>query len=355
MNSRSKKKENWLNNHFPQLNATANTIYRAMCVYHANDSWLAWRRLFKHQFRIRRPFPAPPFLTIALTYKCVCRCVHCAVSDGGEVSRSEMTTDQVRRIIDQAENMGVLQITFTGGEPLLREDLDLLVKYAHDQGLLTRINTSGLLLDASRVFGLKKAGLSQCAVSIDDADPDVHDQLRMTPGAFGKAVEAIQNLRRHDIPCQINTYAARRNIPHGLEEIIALGRRLGVLAVYIILPTRIGRWENAADQVLNEQERAKVRALQETTFVHLELATSNTLCGIYKKMVVFVSPCGDVTPCPFVPFKFGNIQDFQLEKIWQLHCQNLSSCRRGDCPMNIPEERENLNRHVARMSEILDS
>lgn len=355
MSSRTRVKENWLNNHFPQLNATANTVYRAMCIYHSNDSWLAWRRLFKHPFRIRRPFPVPPFLTIALTYECICRCVHCAVSDGGDASRREMRTDQIQSVIDQAKNMGVLQITFTGGEPLLREDLDVLVKYAHDRGLLTRINTSGLLLDAGRVLELKRAGLSQCAVSIDDADPDVHDQLRMTPGAFGKAVKGIQNLKSHGIPCQINTYAARRNIPHGLEKIIALGRRLGVLAVYIILPTRIGRLENAADQVLNEEEKAKVRALQETTFVHLELATPNTLCGVYKKMVVFISPYGDVTPCPFVPFKFGNIQDFDLAKIWQLHCQDLSNCGRGDCPMNIPEERENLKRHVVRMSEILKS
>ena len=117
-------KENWLNKHFPQLNATANTIYRAMCIYHANDSWLAWRRLIKHQLKIRRPFPNPPFLTIAVTYECICRCVHCAVSDAHDDSRSEMTTDQIRCLIDQAKKMGVLQITFTGGEPLLREDLD---------------------------------------------------------------------------------------------------------------------------------------------------------------------------------------------------------------------------------------
>jgi MoaA/NifB/PqqE/SkfB family radical SAM enzyme len=249
--------------------------------------------------------------------------------------------------------MGVLQITFTGGEPLLREDLDELVRYTHDQGLLTRINTSGFLLDASRVSELKKAGLSQCAVSIDDADPDVHDRLRMTPGAFRKAVEGIQNLKSHGIPCQINTYAAKNNVDNGLKAIIALGRQLDVLAVYIILPTQIGRWENATDQLLNEEEKAKVRALQETTFVHLELATPKTLCGAYKKMVVFVSPYGDVTPCPFVPFKFGNIQHLELEEVWQLHCQNLSSCTRGDCPMNIPEDRENLRRHVAGIAEIL--
>jgi MoaA/NifB/PqqE/SkfB family radical SAM enzyme len=351
----AKKKTNWLNAHFPHLNATANTIYRALCIYGARGSWQAWRRFLHFHFRSRRPYPAPPFLTIAPTYACVCQCVHCGVQARMNSRRHEMTTEQIRSVIDQARELGVLQITFTGGEPLLREDLVELITYAHDHGFLTRINTSGILLDALRVSRLKRAGLSQCAVSIDDADPNVHDLLRGYPGAFARAVQGIENLKKYGIPCQINTYAAKRNVPRGLEAIIALGRRLGVLAVYIILPTSIGRWEDASDELLNEEEKAKVRALQETTFVHLELATANTLCGIYKKMILFVSSTGDVTPCPFVAYPFGNISDLRLEQIWRLHCQNMGKGLRGDCPMNIREDKEYLRKHVARVAQSFNS
>jgi len=349
------KKENRLNRYFPRLNAAANTVYRAVCVYRANGSRSAWRRLFRHHFRIRRPYPAPPFLTAAITSRCPCHCVHCGVNAGKADSRNELTTGQLFSVIDQAKKIGVLQITFTGGEPLLREDVCDLVAYAHCQGLLTRINTSGMLLEPSLVSKLKRAGLSQCAVSIDDADPKIHDNLRGVTGSFERALEGIRILKEQGIPCQINTYAARRSIKRGLERIIALGRGLGVLAVYIILPTRIGRWENAPEEILNEAEKAEVRSLQETTFVHLELASTKTLCGIYKKMIIFVGPQGDVTPCPFVSYSFGRIQNLALEDIWLHHCSNLCDGPKGECPMNIPEAREALGKHVAFVAETLKS
>jgi MoaA/NifB/PqqE/SkfB family radical SAM enzyme len=77
----------------------------------------------------------------------------------------------------------VLQVAFSGGEPPLREDIVELVRHAHDIGLLTRISTNGLLLDRELVSRLKRAGLTPCGVSIDDADPETHDRLRGLLGA----------------------------------------------------------------------------------------------------------------------------------------------------------------------------
>jgi len=234
-----------------------------------------------------------------------------------------MSAAQVKSLIDQAKRLGVLQITFTGGEPLLRADLAELVHHAHEAGMLTRINTCGLLLDARLSRRLKEAGLSQCAVSIDDADPDTHDRLRGLPGAHEGALAGIRNAMDAGILCQINTYASRRNVTDGLERIIALGRELGVLAVYIILPVAAGHWDRALHRVLDEQEKARVRALQQTTFVHLELATARTPCGICQRGILFVAPSGDITPCPFVPDAFGNIRDCRLTDVWRLHCAGL--------------------------------
>ena len=132
----------------------------------------------------------------------------------------------------------------------------------------------------------------------------------------------------------------------GLERIIELGRELGVLAVYIILPTAIGRWENDFSQTLSEEEKSKVRAFQETTFVHMELPTPQTHCGIFQKGILFVSPSGRITPCPFVHFEFGNVREHSIQEIWHLHCKHLPPIHSGDCPMNRPDDRATLRQHV---------
>jgi len=328
------------------LQAAANTAYRALRLYLANGSARAWGVGALHVCRRVLAGNPPPFITIAPTYRCPCRCVHCAVRAGPGAAREEIGTGQIKSVIDQAKRIGVLQVTFTGGEPLLRDDITELVRYAHDLGLLTRINTCGYLLDRRRVAELKRAGLAQCAVSIDDADPEVHDRLRGVPGLHRRAVEGIRALVESGIMCQINTYAARRNVTGGLERIIELGRRLGVLAVYIILPTAIGRWEGAREELLTEEEKSRVRALQRVTFVHLELATADTLCGVSQRGVLFVSPRGDVTPCPFVPFAFGNVAHHSLADIWERHCAGPRIECRGECPMNVPQHREALRGHV---------
>ena len=271
----------FFNRRMPRLGAAANTLYRTLRLFSSNRSLRAWGSFLSYLGRRSLNQTIPPFITIAPTYRCVCRCVHCGVnSPGREALETELTTEQIKHVIDQAKKLGVLQVTFTGGEPLLREDLFEMIRHAYHLGLLTRINTSGLLLDREVVGKLKRAGLTQGAVSIDDADPETHDRLRGVPGAYDRAVQGIRNLKDAGIPCQINTVAARRNVPEGLKKIIELGRNLGVLAVYIILPMAIGRWAKDYGQVLTEEEKAAVRGLQETTFVHLELPTPKTLCGI---------------------------------------------------------------------------
>ena len=332
---------------YPYLKSSLNTVYRAFRLYSANRSMKAWGVFARHLYRSRvLKKPNPPFITIAPTYRCPCSCVHCGIYEKGRRGEAEISTLQIKSVIDQAKRLGVLQVTFTGGEPMMRQDLYELIRYAHIRGLLTRLNTSGLFLSKSNVTRLKSAGLTQCAVSIDDADPAIHDRLRGVPGAFDCALRGIGYLKDAGIPCQINTYASRRMVTRGLEKIITLGRRLGVLAVYIIMPVAIGRWNEMYSRVLSEEEKSRVRALQEMTFVHLELATDKTLCGVYQKGILFVSPQGQITPCPFVSFPFGNIADLSLKNVWMEHCSRLRETIRGECPMNDPGRRKELARHV---------
>jgi MoaA/NifB/PqqE/SkfB family radical SAM enzyme len=286
-------------------------------------------------------------MTLGLTFRCQCRCVHCYARGRTPDDRQELTTEEAKQVMDQARRLGVVQVTFSGGEPLLRDDIVELVRYAHGQGFITRISTNGLLLDRDRVRRLKDAGLTLCGVSIDDADPETHDRARCLPGLFEKVVEGIGNLREFGVPCEILTYGARRNVNEGIQRIIALGRELGVLSVYVFFPIASGAWEDSFELLLTEEEKARLRKLHSITFAHIEIPTAESPCCVLARSVLYVSPYGDVTPCPFIPYVVGNVRDHALEQVWERYCDGLDIDARGDCVLNNVEAREALRQHIA--------
>jgi MoaA/NifB/PqqE/SkfB family radical SAM enzyme len=231
---------------------------------------------------------------------------------------------------------------FGAGEPLLREDLDELIRNAHDAGLITAVTANGLLLSRDRVARLKAAGLARCGVSLDSVDPATHDRLRGVPGAYAKAIEGLRLLREAGIPSRMTMYVSHENVAAGLDQAIALARQQGVSDVYFCFPIAAGRWEGAFDRALTEGEKASVRALHDFDFVLLEMPTPDTPCGAVTNSILYVSPQGEVAPCPFVPYFLGNIKERRLADLWAAYCAAPKPEFRGDCPLNSPTQRPAL-------------
>ncbi len=336
-----------LNRHLPGVNATIGTAWRALRLYRSNRSAAAWRRLIAHLARRAAGSEMPIWLTLGLTYRCQCRCVHCYAEGRQRDPAQEMTTAEVKSVLGQAAEVGVLEVMFSGGEPLLRDDLPELVAHGRSLGLLTRLSTNGILLDREYVAALKEAGLTQVGVSIDHAHPAVHDRMRGLPGTFEAAVQGVRNLREFGIPCQILTYASRANVDSGLEDVVALGRALGVLAVCAFFPAASGRLSGSCDQLLGERERARVRGIQDLTFAYLELPTARSMCRVAAKTFAYVSPYGDVTPCSSVPYSMGSVRRTGLAALWRSYCDGLRLDCRGDCVMNDERSRRTLAAHLA--------
>jgi MoaA/NifB/PqqE/SkfB family radical SAM enzyme len=332
--------------YLPTASAAINIGYRALRMYLGNGSLKAWAAAGEHHARRLRGEPCPTFVTVAATYRCQCRCEHCYSDSPTRPREGELSTAELRSVLREIRGLGAMAVHFSGGEPLLREDLFELVAHARALGLLTRVNSNGLLLNDDNVRRLKDAGLTECGVSLDSADPDVHDRFRGTPGLHERAVRGIRTLVRHGVPCRIMTVASRESIPDGLERTIALGRDLGARYMYILIPIATGAWTDAGGALLTDAERARIRELQDLTFAHLEMPTAGTNCCVYRKDLLYVSANGNVTPCAFVPFVLGNCRERPLAEIWRRHCEGLSLECRGDCPMNIPNQREALRRHV---------
>ncbi len=285
-------------------------------------------------------------MTIAPTFRCQCQCVHCYAFKRCEDARDELTTAQVKRVLDEARELGVLQVAFSGGEPLLRRDIVELVAYAHDLGLLTRLRTNGLLLSSDRASQLKQAGLTMCGVSIDDAEPAVHDHLRGLPGLHAKAIEGMHYLTDAGVLCEVLTYASRRNVPDGLKRIIAFAMERGAASVFVFFPAATGRWRGASDQVLSDEQKKQVWDLQDLGRVHVELSGPQRTCCVFEKSLLYVSAYGDVTPCPFVPYVMGHLRTHSLSEIWQRFCAEPIDPFRGDCVLNDARGSEQLRMHL---------
>jgi AdoMet-dependent heme synthase len=272
---------------------------------------------------------------ISLTDRCQCRCGHCfAATQQPLPEEDELQTPRVRALIDDLSHMGVTEVCFSGGEPLLRHDILEIVSYAHGKGLVARLITNGILLNEQMIANLKCAGLSWCSLSIDSPRSEEHDAFRRYSGCFDKAIGGLRLLVKYKIPCSIITVARKELLYSGqLEEIVKIGKKLGVTVVRINFPVPIGRFINQDNQTLTYQEREKVRELLRYGNVVMEAPSEGTKCTAAVTKVNIL-PNGSVTPCVFVPLSYGNIHKKKFSQIWASMAEYSPRFKvNGSCPM----------------------
>lgn len=264
--------------------------------------------------------PIPFSVVFALTYKCQCSCVHCSVGDYAK-ENDELSTEEIKSVLDFIDLWGPVKVTFFGGEPLLRKDIVQLVNYVSRKGIRTSIDTNGLLLDEDMVVALKNVGLGNINVSIDSADGRVHDLLRQREGCFQSAIEGLKLCVEYKIPCLISTYASKRAIyDKDLRKIIKLAKRLGVSGVKILFPILSGKWREKESERLNSEEEEYMKSLLDPSFVYIEDALEMVKkkgkgCSAMERNLVYISPYGNIQPCPAIPITFGNIRNENIEDI----------------------------------------
>jgi pyrroloquinoline quinone biosynthesis protein E len=126
----------------------------------------------------RDPWLEPPIGLLAeLTHRCPLQCPYCSNPVELEKAAGELTTEEWVRVLDQADELGVLQVHLSGGEPAARRDLEAIVRHAAGLGLYTNLITSGVLLDERRVQALKDAGLDHVQLSLQGANPATAERV----------------------------------------------------------------------------------------------------------------------------------------------------------------------------------
>ena len=267
---------------------------------------------------------APVSLYWAVTSRCGYRCEHCSAA--GRATAEELTTEEALRVVRDLQDLGVSILGFTGGEPLLRPDLDDLLRAVDDRSA-TILFTSGHGLDEDRARRLAHAGLFAVGVSLDSDDSAAMDRRRGVPGAFDAACAAVRACRAAGLYTMTQTVACPGFLASArLERICELSRSLGAHEIRILENIPCGRLA-AADSamLLSPEERAALvdfqtrmnkrrRGIKVAVFNHIE-SDARFGCGAGSQHA-YLDAAGNLYPCDFVPLSFGNVREKTLPDLW---------------------------------------
>nr|MDO8132633.1 radical SAM protein [Candidatus Njordarchaeum guaymaensis] len=334
-------------------------------------------------FGIRYPQPTGAPITIVwnFTNRCNLNCLHCHQDSSPKSSRSELTTSQAFKVIDNMGDAGVAILTFSGGEPLLRRDLCDAIERANDCGMLCTVASNGTLMTPTVAKKLAKAGIRRVEIGLDGAKAETHDFLRNVPGSFEETIKGISNCADVGFDELATTMTLHSGNINELEKTMELAEKLGATRFYLNRLIPAGRGVEAS--YLDVTPRERIEALEAlydkfyksvaegsgmqcyargmTYYARLGyerskgrvFTVSEALSGyekmfnekfglevskIVRKLATGFGGCsagltyagltasGDLLPCVPAPVKLGNLLEQSLEEIW-VHNELLNYIR----------------------------
>jgi len=203
----------------------------------------------------------PLWLLLELTYRCPLHCVYCSNPTEFAHTGDELGTDDWIRVLREARALGSVQLGLSGGEPLLRDDLEQIVSEAHALGFYINLITSGVGLNESRIGALKAAGLDHIQLSFQDSTRKMNDFLSSTR-TFDLKSQVAALIKRYDYPMVLNVVLHRHNIDH-VEQILDMAQQMGAEYVELANTQYYGwAWLNRAQLM---PSREQVRRAEEVT------------------------------------------------------------------------------------------
>jgi MoaA/NifB/PqqE/SkfB family radical SAM enzyme len=274
------------------------------------------------------------FVTVAVSYACQCDCKHCSASIyQAQTKRNNdgLTLAELKKAAKDLVAMGTTSIVFTGGEPFLFDGLYELIASIDKMKAVVTVFTNGEYLHSETVKQLKRSGAFGVFVSFDFADPARHETNRRRPGIYKKAVEGVKLCQEAGILTGISTFVTKDKINTGeMDAIMELGKELKVMEVFIFDVIPMGKLEDNCDCLLEKNDFDKVKELRAKynqkkeypRIIHQTMLTSIAFPCTGEGCPAGVAHMhlranGDVSPCDFTPYSFGNIRKQPLKDIWQ--------------------------------------
>ena len=275
----------------------------------------------------------PTTLLAELTHRCPLHCPYCSNPLDMIRAERELGTPDWLRVLTEAKALGVLQLGLSGGEPLIRKDLEEIAAHARHLGLYTTLVTSGLGLTRARAERLREAGLEHIQVSVQDADTEVAELIAGVSSVKQKRV-AVALVKELGFAFSINVVLHRANLDR-IGEIIDLAAGFGADRLELantqyygwalenrsaLMPTR-AQVEGSLPIVEDRVQRYK--GSMQITYVLPDYyeAYPKACYGGWGKVYLVVAPDGRVLPChgatQITGMQFANVRDHSLDWIWQ--------------------------------------
>jgi MoaA/NifB/PqqE/SkfB family radical SAM enzyme/protein-L-isoaspartate O-methyltransferase len=286
-------------------------------------------------------------VTVAVTNRCSFRCWHCY--NAGR-SQTDVPLDVLARTAAELQGLGAVMVTITGGEPLLRDDLEQIAASFDERSCLI-VGTTGWGLTAERARRLRDNGVFAVGISLDSADEAEHDRLRGKPGAFRAALDAVRIARAGGLYPYVVSVATREFLqPDRFFPFLAFAASAGALEMHLLEPSATGRLAGRSDVVLSEAERQRIFDYQErvaaddrlpilSSFAYIE-GPDAFGCGAGLTHL-YIDGSGEVCPCNLVPLSFGNIASEPLADILArmgcFFCKPRTACVGRTLAKHIPE------------------
>jgi AdoMet-dependent heme synthase len=275
-----------------------------------------------------------------LTRRCNLSCAHCYISAGSwHAATGELPTERCHEILDQVLEVNPNpMLILSGGEPLLRDDLEELARHAADGGATVVVGTNGTRLTDGRIGSLMGAGVKGVAVSVDSLEATYHDRFRHGQGALQDTLDAVDRLRRHELDFVVQSSLTRGNRKE-LRDLVSWAADRGAVSfnLYFLVPTGRGEGMHGLSPAENEEVLRELTVLEEEyrgrmmirskcqpqLMRHVsEAETDSPLlsyrtrcpCGVHYCRI---TPEGKVTPCPYTPVVAGDLAQATFREIWE--------------------------------------
>lgn len=293
---------------------------------------------------------SPHWLNAELTYKCPLHCVFCYNPVDYARFGPELTTEEWFKVLREGRELGLVQLGLSGGEPLMRDDLELIVAEAGRLGYYTNLITSGIGLTEKRIAAFKEGGLNHIQLSFQDSTREMNDWLSSTR-TFEHKQRAAELIQKYDYPMVFNCVMHRHNLDH-TQQILEMAERLG--AEYVELAnTQFYAWAMVNREQLMPTREQIVRAEAVTNafrgrvgdrmkiyFVHPDYyenrpkACMNGWGSIFLNVAAdgVALPCHEARMLPGL--SFPNVRDHSLRHIW--YDSAAFNAYRGDAWMKEP-------------------
>ena len=284
---------------------------------HIRKPRLVWRMITNYSRMAFGKTNLLRYVDICVDLKCNLTCQHCFAENFKTGQKDSLSDDEWQNVFEQCHRLGNLALAFTGGEPLLRRDLEHLISRTRVNETLIVVCTNGMLITKERARSLYEAGVDVFQISVESMVPEEHNLFRENIHAWKKTMEGIENALEAGIKVAVVPTVSHMNVhSRGFLDILEWAQKKRLM-VNLALATPTGSWNARNDILLTEDDLRFINDLvKHYPHVRRDFETNyfQRGCGAAKEKL-YVTVFGDVLACPYMHISFGNVREVKLADI----------------------------------------